>query len=134
MFHWPLVLCFGLQNINRNFVPTSKPLNMLGGTLFVVCFLASRFFLLFSSILTCNWISRSYLVAVYTLNTWNTPCCLFARTKKVPFIFDAMIWTSKQQPDQFSIFETSKYVRRYFVCCLFASKYIICAVFRHFNL
>ena len=101
MFHWPLVLCFGLQNINRNFVPTSKPLNMLGGTLFVACFLASRFFLLFSSILTSNCINRTYLVAVYTLNTGNTPCCLFVRTKKVPFIFHAMIWTSKQQQDTF---------------------------------
>ena len=128
------MLCFGLQNINRTFVPTLKGLNMLDGALFVVCLLVNTLFLLFCGIFTWNCISHTYLVAVYTLNTENTPCCLFIRTKNVPFIFDAMISTSKQQPDQFSFFETSKYVRRYFVCCLFTSKYNICAIFRRFNL
>ena len=44
------MLCFGLQNINRIFVPTSKPLNMLGGSLFVVCLLLNSLFLLFCGI------------------------------------------------------------------------------------
>ena len=213
MFHELLVFCFGLQNTNRTFVPTSKALNMLDWALFVVCLLVDTLFLLFSGILTCNcisrtylvavyslntpstpcclfltakniplgfgvvlrpskhqpylcsnfksskyvrlslvcclfactytlvlvfWgiltcncISRTYLVAVYTLNTPSTPCCLFLTTENVPFIFDAMIWTSKHQPYDFYIFQTSEYVRRYLVCCLFACKYLISVVFKH---
>ena len=104
------------------FVPTSKALNMLDWALFVVCLLVDTLFLLFSGILTCNCISRTYLVAVYALNTPSTPCCLFLTTENVPFIFDAMIWTSKHQPYDFYIFQSSEYVRRYLVCCLFASK------------
>ena len=58
------MLWFGLQNINRTFVPTSKPLNMLGGTLFVICLLLNTLFLLFCSILTCNFISGTYVAVV----------------------------------------------------------------------
>ena len=45
---WPLslMLCSGLQNIYCSFILSSKPLNMLDGTLFVVCFLRKTLFLL----------------------------------------------------------------------------------------
>ena len=99
-------LCFGFENINCTFVPTSKPVNMLDGALFVDCFLVNTLFLLFSGILTCNYISLTYLVTVYTLNTRSTPCCLFITTENVPFIFDALTSTSNSQPYYFSIFET----------------------------
>ena len=134
MFHKSWVLWFGLDNINRTFVPTSKPLNMLDRALFVVCLLANTLFLFFSCILTCNCIRCTYLVAVYTLNTPATPCCLALTAENVPFLFDALIWTSKHQLYDFSILEIPKYVRRYLVSCLFASKYIFSSDFRHFNL
>ena len=120
MLHYRLVFCFGLQNINRTFVRFSISRNKIERDLFVVRLLVNMLFLQFSGILTCNYISCTYLVAVYILNTPSTPCCLFLTTENVPFTFDAMIWTSKQKPFHFYVFQTSKYVRRYLVCCLFA--------------
>ena len=38
---------FGLQNLNRTFLLTSKPLNMWGSTLFIVCVVLNTLFLLF---------------------------------------------------------------------------------------
>ena len=133
MFHQPLVFFSGLEKTNCTFVPTSKALNMLDGTLFVVFMLVNMLFLLFWGSLTLNCISRIYLVAVYTRNTPRQPCSLFLTAENVPSIFDAMIWTSKHQPYHFSIFETSKYVRRHLVCCLFATKCVFSFDFRHFN-
>ena len=133
-----MVLCFCLKNSNRTFVRTSKPLNMSDCALFVFCFLVKKLYLLFLSILTCNWIRRTYHVAIYTLNTRSTPCSFFLAAENVPFIFDSIylwfIWTTKHQQYYFSIFETSKFVRWYHVCSLFASKYVCSSVFRHFNL
>ena len=123
------MFCFGLQNVNRSFVRTWEPLNMLDGTLLFVSLLINRLLLLFSGILTCNIIRRNYLVAVHTLNTPSTPCCLFLTTENVPFTFDAIIWTSKHKAFHFYIFQTSEYVRRYLLCCLFACKYVISSVF-----
>ena len=40
-----------------------------------------------------------------------------------------MVWSSKHQPFPCFNFETSEYVRRYLLCCLFPSKYVIFAVF-----
>ena len=120
------MLFFGLENSDRTFVPTFKALNMLDGILFVV-------FLVFRDILTVNWISRKYLDAVYTVDTGREPCSLFLTAENVPSIFDAMIWTSKHQPYHFSIFQTSKYVRRHLVCCLFAYKCVFSFDFRYFN-
>ena len=123
-----MVLCFHLKNINRAFVPNTKHLNMFDGPLFVLCLLINRLVLLFSCI------SRTYLVAVYALNTPKTRYCFFLTTENVPFIFDAMIWTSKHQPHHFSILETSKYVRWYLVSYFLVRKYVLCTVLLHFNL
>ena len=71
--------------------------------------------------------NRTYADAVYTLNRGSTPYILFLIVKNVPFTFRAVVWPSKHQPYLCSKFETSKYNRRYFVCCLFASKYVISA-------
>ena len=128
------MLWFWLQNINDTIFWSSKPLNMIHGTLFVNCWPLNTLFLLFSGVLNFNCIWRIYLFALYTLNTPSTPCCLSVITENVPFIYDAMIWTLKHQLYHFSFFETSKYVRRYLVCCFFLCKYVISSVFRHFNL
>ena len=61
----PFMLLFGPQNINCTFVLSSKPLNMLEGTLFVVCLPLNTLFLLFCGILSCICISGIYLVAVF---------------------------------------------------------------------
>ena len=106
----------------------------ISATLFVVCLPLIMFFVPFSCILTCKYMNHTYPVAVYTLNTWRTPYCLFLTTENVPFIFDAMIRTLKHRPYHFSIFKTSKYVRGSLVCCLFPSKYVICVVTLQFNL
>ena len=58
---------------------------------------------------------------------------MFLTAENVPSVFDATIWTWKHQPYHFSIFQTSKYVRRDLVCCLFASKYVFSFDFRHFK-
>ena len=77
-----MVLFFGLENTNRTYVPTSKALNMLHGTLFVV-FVVNTLFMLFSGILTCNSISCAYLLAVYTVNIPSTAYCLFLTAANV---------------------------------------------------
>ena len=133
-FHYCLVFCFGLQNINRTFVPFSIPRNMMDRGLFVVRLLVNTLFLLFSGILSSICIRRTYLVAVYTLKTRSTPYCLFLRVENVTVTFGVVLWLSKHQPYLCSNFETSKYVRLSLVCCLFACRYVISAVFRHFNL
>ena len=125
MFHKPFVFCFGFENINRTFLPTLKPLNILHGAFFLVCLHTNRFFLLFSGILSSKCSSGTYLVAIYTVNTPSTSCCWFITTENVWFIFDNMIWTSKHQPYHFSIFEISKYVRLCLGCSFFPCKYII---------
>ena len=127
-------LTFALQNIDHTFVPTWKPLNVLDGSLFFVCLLVNMLFLLFSGILTSICIRRTYLVAVYTLNTPSTPYCLFLTAENVPLTFGVVLWPSKHRPYLCSNLQTSKYGRRCLVGCLFACKDVISAVFRHFKL
>ena len=133
MLHQPLVLFFGFGKTTGTSFPTSKPLNTLDGGLFVAYFLLNTLFLLFCGILTCNCIRCAYLVALYTVNRPSTRYCWFLTAKNVASIFDAMISTSKHQPYHFSIFQTSKYLRRHLVCCFFSSKYVFPFDFRYFN-
>ena len=128
-----MVLFFAFRKITRTFFSTSKPLNILDGALFVVCFLLNTLFLLFCGILTCNCISCAYLVAVYTVNTPSTPYCLFLTAENVPLTFGVVLRSWKHQLYLCSYFQSSKYVRRYLVCCFSACKYVISAVMRHFN-
>ena len=107
---------------------------MLDGTLFVVCLLLNNLFVLFSSILTCNCIRQTYLVAVYPLNKPSTPYCLFLTAKNIPLSFGVVLRPSKHQPYLCSNFKSSKYFRRRLLCCLFACNYLISAVFKHLNL
>ena len=44
------MLLFGVQNINRTFFLTSKPLNILRGALFVFCLILNILFLLVSAV------------------------------------------------------------------------------------
>ena len=133
MFHWPLVLLFGFGITARTFFPTLKPLNILDGALFVVYFVLNTLFKLFCGILTSNIISCAYLVAVYTVNSRSTAYCLFLTAEKFPLTFGVVVRSSKRQPSLYSYFQSSKYVRRYLVCCLSACEYVISAVLRHFN-
>ena len=128
-----MVLFFGFGKTTRTFSPTWKPLNILDGALFVLCFVLNTLFLLFCCILTCNWIGCAYLVAVYTVNTPSTPYCLFFVAENVPLTFALVLPSSKLQPYLCFFFQSTKYVRRYLVCCLYACKYIISAVLKHFN-
>ena len=134
MLHYRLLFCFGLQNINRNFVPISEPLNMLDGTLLFVPLLVNRLLLLLSSISTSDMIRRTYPVAVYTLNTPSTPYCLFLRAESVPLTFGVVLWPSKHRPYLCCNLQTSKYGKRCLVGWLFACKYVISAIIRIFNL
>ena len=129
-----MVLLFGFGITTRTFFPTWKPLNILDGALFVVCFLLNTLFLIFCGILTCNCISCAYLVAVYTVNTPSTPYCLFLTAENVPLTFGVVFWLLKNDAHLFSYFETSKYLRWRVVSCFFPSKYIISALLRDFNL
>ena len=129
-----MVLFFGFRKTTRTFFPTSKPLNILDGALFVVCFLLNTLFLLFCGILTCNCISCAYPVAVSTLNTLRRPYCLFLRAENVPLTFGFVFWLWKNHVKVFSNFETSKYLRWGLACCLFPSKYVISSLLWHLNL
>ena len=88
----------------------------LTGTFFVVCLSLNTFFVPFSGVLTCKYIKHTYPVAVYILNTWSTPYCLFLTTKNALLTFHAVVSSSKHQPYLFSNLQISKYVRRYLVC------------------
>ena len=134
MFHSTLVLFFRFGKTTRTFFQTSKPLNILVGALFVVCFLLNVLFLLFCGILTGNCISCAYLLAVYTVNTPSTPYSLFLTAENVPLTFGFVFWLSENQAHLFSNFETSKYLTWRLVCCLFRSKYVISALLCVFNL
>ena len=134
MFHQRLILFFGFGITTRTFVCTSKPLNILDGALFLVCFVLNTLFLLFYGFLICNWIGCASLVAVHTVNTPRTPYSLFLTAENFPLSFDFVLWLSKNHAHLFSNFETSKYLRWRLVCCLFRSKYVISALSWHFNL
>ena len=101
--------------------------------LFIVYFVLNTLFLLFCGFLSCNCISCAYPFSVYTVNTPRTGYCWFSTPENVPSIFDAMMSTSQHKPYHFSILQTSKYVRRHLVCCLFVSKCVFCFDLRHFN-
>ena len=75
----------------RTLFPTSKPLNILGGGLFVVYFPLNTFFLLFRVILTCSCISCTYPVAVYNVNKASSPYCLFLTAENVPLTFGVVL-------------------------------------------
>ena len=129
-----MVLFFGFGKTTQTFFPTQKHLNILDGALFVVYFLISTLFLLFSSILTCSCISCAYPVALYNVNTPSTPYFLFLTDENVPLTFGFVLWLWKNHAHVFSNFETSKYLRWHLVWCLYPSKYVISAVLWHFNL
>ena len=95
MVHQPLVLIFGFGKTTRTFFPTSKPLNIWDGALFVVCFVLNTLFLLFCGILSSNCICCAYLVAVYTVNTQSTTFCLFLTAENFPLSFGFVLWFSK---------------------------------------
>ena len=90
------MLSFGLQNINRTFFLTPKPLNMLRGTLFVVSSVANTFFLLLFTvwivighrhlcccILTRRNIIRTWLLAFWLLLTYFTAYFEFLNAKYI---------------------------------------------------
>ena len=82
---------FGLEKMNLTFVLTLKPLNMIDGPFFVVSLLVKTLFLPFSEILTCNCISRTYLVVVYSVNIPSTRYCLISTTENFPLAFGVVL-------------------------------------------
>ena len=99
------MLFFGFGKTTRTFFPTSKPLNVLDGSLFVVYFLLNMLFLLVCGILGCNCISCAYLPAVFTVNTPSTPYSLFLTAENVPLTFGLVLWLWKNKAH---LFPTSK--------------------------
>ena len=59
---------------------------------------------------------------------------LFITAENATFTFHAVLFPSKHQSYLSFYFEISKYVKRYLLCCLFAFKYVIFAVFFAFKL
>ena len=99
------MLRFGLQNINRTIFPSSKHLNMLDGTWFVVCLPLNAFFLLISGILKSKYINYTYLVAVSRVNRPSTTDSLFLTAENVPLTFGLVLWLWKNKAH---LFLTSK--------------------------
>ena len=129
-----MVLFFAFRKITPTFLPPSNPLNILDGALFVVSFLLNTLFLLFRGILTCNCIGCGYLVGVYTVNRPRTPYCLLLTAENIRLTFGVVLRSWKHQPYLCFYFQTSKYVRRYLVCCFSACKYVMFCCFEAFSL
>ena len=128
-----MVLFFGFRKTTRTFFPTSKPLNILDGALFVACFVLYPLFILFCGILACSCISCVYPVAVYNANTPSKPYCLSLTAENVPLTFGDFLWSWKDQTYLFCYFQSSKIVARHLVRVFSACKYVISAVLRYFN-
>ena len=71
-------------------------------------------------------INHTCLGTVYCPNKPSTPY-LFA--KSVTFTFHAVVRLSKYQLYLSTFFETSRCLGRLLLCCLFASKYVVSAIF-----
>ena len=136
------MLSFGVEKINRTFFLSSKPLNVLGGTFFVVCSLVNTLFLLFFAVyfviespaatllhfnleIYHSYFAFSFLTTVdlfyclfrgfRTLNTYTLSCLFIDRVQK---------WNCY----------LSVSTLLYLVCCLLVSEYVLSTVFWHFNL
>ena len=101
----------------------------ISGTWFVVCLSLNIRLPPFSDILTWKCIKHTYLVAVYILNTGNTPYFFVYKCEKRNLCLPCFFSIAKHQSYVFSYFETSKYVNRYLVCSLFLSKCVFSAIF-----
>ena len=133
MFHQPLVFFFGFGKTTRTFSPTWKTRSILDRALFLVYFLLNTLFLLFLSFLTCNCISYTFLVAVFTLIIPSTAYCLFLTTENDPLTFGAVLRSWKHQPWLCPYFQSTNYIRGYLACCFSACKYVISLVLSDFN-
>ena len=96
----------------------------ISGILFVSSLSQSMFVLPFTSILTQKCVSHMYLLAIYTRNKRITPYFFLSIAKHITFTFHTVLWSSIHDSYISSYFEISKYVSRYLVCSLFASKYV----------
>ena len=105
---------------------TSKNISRI---LFVVWLSPKVFFLPFSFISTWKWIKYSSLASVYTLDTPSTSYFFVYNRWNRNISFSWCSLASKISMVPFFFFKISKYVRWYLVCFLFASKYVISAVF-----
>ena len=76
---------FGIQNINRTFLCTSKPINMLGSTLFVGCLLLNTMFLLF---FTVDLLLHQRHLSSSIFDSKNKNCTCFQLSNHCwPFLF-----------------------------------------------
>ena len=130
----PCLFIYGVHKRHYYICVSTWRSENIGGTLFVVCLFVILFFVPFSYILTCKYINHTYPFPVYIRNTPSTPYCMYWTAENFPLTFGDAPWLWKHQSYICSDFETSKYVWRYLVYCLFAGKYVISAVFKHFNL
>ena len=130
------MLWFGIQNIRRTLVLTSKHLNMWVVTFFVVCLVVNTWFVLFSGILTCSSISSTYLVVVSSLNTSGAACMIVYncwKPKSCLFLLSFRVWKGKSNiffawkplntraRRYFMHFNLQKYYT-YMVSCILTSK------------
>ena len=137
---------FGLHNINRTFLLTLKPPDMLSSILFVVSFLLNALFLLFFAVklsigsaahifLHFNlekhqlYFSFSFLTTVYLF------FCIL-RFLKAKYIYCTLLVRSqgpKKQMLHLCTHLNNWKHQRYFVCYLVVPKYVVSTVFWHFN-
>ena len=129
------MLWFGIQNIRRTLVLTSKHLNMWGVTFFVVCLVVNTWFVLFSGILTCSSISSTYVVVVSSLNTSGAACMIVYncwKPKSCLFLLSFRVWKGKS--NIFFCLKTSKYTSQTLPYAFQPPKILHLHGFLHFNL
>ena len=140
------MLSFCLQNINRSFFLTSKAVNMLH---FVCCLFASKYVIsAVSSSLTCNCISRMYVIGFWPWKNsfvryfWIYDHCvpfllLILRFLNAKYIcYTLLVWWQSLKAQFLPFWKNFNLLKhqRYLLCCLLVSKYVVPTVFLHFNL
>ena len=142
------MVSFGVQNMNRTFLITSKLLNMLGGTSFVVCFLLNTLFLLFFTVPAVIPLAAPILLhfkfekhdsyfAFSFLATFDFFYSLFWGFLNNKYIHWTLLVSWKSPKAQLfplcKHFNISKH-QRHLVCVLLVSNYVLSTGFLSFNL
>ena len=119
--HLPYMPSFGVQNLNRTFFLTSKPLTMLGCPLFVVCLLLNTLFLLFFAVYLVT-ASAARIILHINLEKYHSHfACTFLTTGDFFFL---LIFR----------FLNSKYIHCTFLVCCQSPKTQVLPFPKHFNI
>ena len=119
----------GLKKRNYYLSLTNLTTKDISGILFGVSLFLNMLFLPFSCFSTWKCINDTYLIPGYTLNTPSAPYFFLYKTAKRNIFISCCFLALKHQSYFFYYSKTSEYVKRYHVCCLFPSDYVISSVF-----